>query len=203
MALDISFIAGFMHNYSQYTDQALFLMVAESDDCAYTEIYKRYSRLLHNHAVSKLQDPEEAKDVVQELFVNLWDKRKRIQLEHNLAAYLFRALRNKILNIYAHRKIESNHLNSLQIFLDQKPFPADYATRQKQLNQLIEQEIENLPKKMKEIFFLSRKDQLSNKEIAQQLNLSEKTVKNQVNNALKQLRSKFGPLIFLLYLLNN
>jgi RNA polymerase sigma-70 factor (family 1) len=190
-----------MHNYSKYSDEALFKMVIDGTQHAYTEIYKRYSNLLHSHAFFKLQDREEAKDVVQELFVNLWDKRHLIQLESNLSGYLYRTLRNKILNIIAHKKVLAAHEASLQLFLDSKPVPTDYQTRDKQLALLIESEIQSLPKKMKEIFILSRKEHLSHKEISEKLNISEKTVKNQVNNALKILRSKFGLLIFLIYYL--
>ncbi|MGH2624180.1 MAG: sigma-70 family RNA polymerase sigma factor, partial [Sphingobacterium sp.] len=109
--------------------------------------------------------------------------------------------RNKILNIIAHKKVLAAHEASLQLFLDSKPVPTDYQTRDKQLALLIESEIQSLPKKMKEIFILSRKEHLSHKEISEKLNISEKTVKNQVNNALKILRSKFGLLIFLIYYL--
>lgn len=190
-----------MHNYNKYSDEALFQMVINDNQHAYTEIYNRYSYLLHSHAFIKLQNREEAKDVVQELFVTLWDKRHLIQLESNLSGYLYRTLRNKTLNIIAHKKVHAAHELSLQLFLDNQPVPADYQTRDKQLTLLIESEIQSLPKKMREIFILSRKEHLSHKEISKKLNLSEKTVKNQINNALKVLRSKFGIVIFLIYYL--
>ncbi|GAA4792172.1 RNA polymerase sigma-70 factor [Olivibacter ginsenosidimutans] len=190
-----------MYHYSDYTDQQLLRLVVANNSVAYTALYERYSDMLYKHALSKLNDVEEAKDVVQELFVNLWDKRHQIHIEHHLPAYLYRALRNKILNIYAHRKVKTLHLASLQEFLDQHPLPTDYKTREKQLYELIENELQSLPKKTQEIFRLSRNQQLSHKEIAIKLHISEKTVKNQVNTALKQLRSKFGLFFFLLYLL--
>lgn len=195
------FPKGNMHNYSKYLDEALFQMVVNDNQTAYTEIYNRYSYILHGHAFSKLQNREEAKDAVQELFVTLWDKRHTIHIESNLSGYLYRTLRNKILNIIAHKKVQAAHESSLQLFLDSKSIPTDYQTRDKQLALLIESEIESLPTKMKEIFVLSRKQHLSHKEISKKLSLSEKTVKNQVNNALKILRSKFGLFIFLAYYL--
>jgi len=190
-----------MHPYSDYTDQDLVRLIVANNTMAYTVLYQRYSVVLYKHALTKLDDVEEAKDVVQELFVHLWDKRHQLQIEHHLAAYLYRALRNKILNIYAHKQVQTDHLVSLQKFLDQRPLPTDYKMREKQLQELIEVELQNLPKKTQEIFRLSRNQQLSHKEIALKLHISEKTVKNQVNTALKQLRSKFGLLFFLLYFL--
>lgn len=192
----------FMPVYSSYTDLELANLLKAGDHTAYTEIYNRYIWVLYGHAFAKLQNREEAKDVVQELFVTLWAKRGFVPFHTNLAGYLYTALRNRILNIIAHKQVESEYIGSLQCFLDNSEAETDYLLRQNQLAALIEKEIAALPAKMKEVFELSRKANLSHKEIAEQLHLSEKTVKNQINNALKILRVKLSLFIYLLLILN-
>lgn len=192
-----------MSNYSSITDYELTIFFKDGDLAAYTEIYKRYTGILYGHAFSKLQDREEARDVVQELFTTVWAGREDMPLTENLAGYLFKALRNKILNLISHKKIESEYITSLQGFMNKGEAITDYLIREHELTALIEREIAGLPPKMRAVFELSRKANLSHKEIATQLNISEKTVKNQVNNSLKLLRAKLGLLIYLVFLLNN
>jgi RNA polymerase sigma-70 factor (ECF subfamily) len=166
------------------------------DRAAYTEIYKRYTGVLFAHAYHKLQDREEARDAVQELFAVLWSKRETISISSTLCGYLYSAVRNRVLNTILHKKIESGYISHLQKFTHQEAI-TDHLVREKELSLLIETEVAMLPSKMREIFELSRKSNLSHREIAHQLDISEKTVKNQVNNALKILRVKLGSLFSL------
>jgi len=181
-----------MSAYSKLSDAELISLLKLSNRNAYTEIYKRYTALLYHHAYSKLQNREEARDIVQELFVTIWLKREDLNICTNLAGYLYNAIRNRVLNKIAHQQVESHHLSSLRDFIIKQESITDFLVREKELTFIIESEIARLPAKMREIFMLSRKASLSHKEIASQLSLSEKTVKNQVNNALKILKVKLG-----------
>lgn len=186
-----------MSAYSRFSDTELTSLLKLRDRAAYTEIYRRYTGVLYNHAFLKLQDREEAKDVVQEMFVALWLKCERISINTTLSGYLYSAVRNRILNIISHKQVESSYIVSLQKFAGKFESITDYRVRERELGVLIEKEIACLPSKMREVFELSRKANLSHKQIASQLDLSEKTVKNQVNNALKVLKLKLGSLMFL------
>ncbi len=157
---------------------------------AYTEIYKRYTGILYSHAYAKLQDREEARDAIQELFTVLWVKRQEIAIDTNLAGYLYSAVRNRVLNTISHKRVASIYVSQQEINSNEFVSATDHLVREKELASLIEKEISCLPLKMREVFELSRKNNLSRKEIASQLNLSEKTVKNQINSALKVLRVK-------------
>ncbi|MBB6107604.1 RNA polymerase sigma-70 factor, ECF subfamily [Mucilaginibacter lappiensis] len=189
-----------MSVYIDLNDFDLVALIKEDDHGAYREIYHRYTGILYTHAYSKLQDREEAKDVVQDVFSSLWSKRATIEFQVNISGYLYTSLRNKILNIIAHKKIESDYADSLQAFLDHGKADTDYLTRTNQLQAIVENEVANMPPKMREIFELSRKKHFSRREIALELGISEKTVKNQINNALKVLRVKLGILNYLLFL---
>ena len=185
-----------MLSYNRYTDNELAELLKKDDHAAYTEIYHRYSRLLYLHAYKRLKDREQARDVVQDLFTVLWNNRSDFKLNTFLSGYLYTAIRNRIIKIIAHKDIESEYFSSLEPFI-QDTVAADYLVRKNDLEVLIETEINALPEKMREIFKLSRKSHLSHKQIAEKLNLSEATVKKQVNNALKVLRVKLGPYLFI------
>lgn len=191
-----------MASYSLCSDTELIGLMKAGNASAFAEIYRRYVWILHGHAYNKLQDREEARDIVQELFTGLWAKRESIPVVTNFSGYLYTALRNRILNIYSHKRIESDYITSLQNFLDSGEAATDHLVRRNELTRLIEKEILALPPKMREVFELSRKANLSHREIAVQLNLSDKTVKNQVNNALKILRVKLRALIWVLLSFN-
>jgi RNA polymerase sigma factor (sigma-70 family) len=101
------------------------------------------------------------------------------------------------------KKIRANYTKSFQDFLDEGEYITDNYIREKEFSQIIEKEIAALPDKMRQVFELSRRQNLSRKEIAEKLNLSEKTVKNQITNALKILRGKLDIISFLILLLNK
>ena len=192
-----------MASYSSFTDLELTNLLKSGDRTAFLEIYNRFQGLLYIYACKIIKDEEDAEDIVQEVFLYLWDKRSSIILKSSISSYLYSAVRFKFFNLLDRKKIRTDYKISFQQFLDQGEYVTDNYIREKEFNQLIEKEIAALPDKMREIFELSRKHHLSRKEIAAQLNLSEKTVKNQINNALKILRGKLGIVTFLLFLLNK
>jgi RNA polymerase sigma-70 factor (ECF subfamily) len=189
------------HAYRSYSDSELAFLLTQDDEQAFTEIYNRFYGLLFIHASRRLNDDEEAKDVVQQLFESLWIKRSQVEADGNLSAYLYTAIRNRILDVFSHQKVENKYVDSLQNFMDQDHILTDYRVREKQMAALIEQEIAALPPKMREIFVLSRKENKSHKEIAAELGLSELTVKTQVKKALRILKSRLGLFVYVAFLL--
>ncbi|MEX8548601.1 MAG: RNA polymerase sigma factor [Mucilaginibacter sp.] len=187
--------------YQTLTDQELVSLLRESDHTAYNEIYNRYSGPLYLHAYNKLRSREEAMDILQELFSVIWNNRTKLNFYTSLSAYLNTAIRNRIFKHIAHKQHQEKYITSIQESVNRGVCITDHLVRQNQLAAIIEREIDALPPKMKEIFLLSRKNQLSHKEIAGQLNIAEPTVKKQVNNALKILRVKLGLFAFLVFLI--
>lgn len=187
--------------YTTYTDNELFSLLSKDDYSAYTEIYDRYAPLLYMHAYKRLKNREEAKDIIQELFITIWERRSEIELKSNLSAYLYTSIRNRVLKVISHKQVESSYIISLQHSIEKGYASTDYLVREKELIDIIEKEINALPSKMRLVFNLSRKSHLSHKEIAEKLDLSESTVKKQVNNALKVLRVKLQALFYVIILL--
>jgi len=188
-----------MRDYSSHSDQELIDLLKSGDQAAFTEIYNRYKNLLYIHIFKRLGDREETKDIIQELFSLLWHKRNELTLNASLSGYLYKSVRNRLINVIAHKKVQTSYLTSLQSVADQNSASTDSLLRENELMKLIDKEIAELPPKMREVFELSRKDNLSHKEIAAQLGISEKTVKKQVNNALKILRVKLGLFVVLFF----
>ena len=194
-----------MADYSSYTDADLTELLRSGDRFAFTEIYNRYKLVLHNHAWNKTRNNVEAQDAIQDVFSNLWTKREVNQIGSNLSGYLYISVRNHILNLFAKKQVQEKYINSIQQFSQQATALTDHRVRESMLRDVIEKEIAELPPRMREVFELSRKQHLSHREIAEIMGTTEQTVKKQVSNALKHLRSKLGLLqyVYILWMLKH
>ncbi|WEK20853.1 MAG: sigma-70 family RNA polymerase sigma factor [Candidatus Pedobacter colombiensis] len=182
-----------MSDYKKYSDVELVRLLKTSDHAAFTEIYNRYFYLLYVHAVKKLQDGDLAKDILHELFTKLWIRREWPLTAENLIGYLYTLTKNRILDHFTHLKVEAKYIASLKNFMATgNDGRTDALVRENELNTQINKEIDALPRKMREIFVLSRKEQLTYKEIAQKLNTNENNVSKQVNNGIRILRKKLS-----------
>jgi len=184
--------------YSQLSDHELVSRIREGDEASFAEVYNRFYGLLYIHAHKRLRNEEEARDVIHELFASLWAKRDSFSITTNLSGYLYSSIRNRILDMITHKKVEEKYIGSLQHYIDHDHIYADYRVRERDLATLIEREISFLPPKMREVFELSRKSHLSHKEIAAVLDLSEQTVRTQVKKALRILRLRLGLFVYLM-----
>jgi RNA polymerase sigma-70 factor, ECF subfamily len=189
-----------MSSYKLYTDSELIHFLRADDTTAFSEIYVRYGERLYKQAYHVLRNREDAKDIVQDIFTSLWNKRAELHV-NNLAGYLYIANRNQVIKLMAHKKISLVYFDWLQTMAGEGFDIADHAIQEKQLQELVEGEVGKLPSKMRLVFNLSRKAHLSHKEIAAKLHLSEATVKTQVKNALRILRSKLEAFLYVILLL--
>lgn len=191
-----------MRDYLTLSDNDLSALFTNGDHQAYEQLYRRYSRLLFSYAMKKLRDEEQAKDIIQEFFTELWYKRETTVFSANISGYFFLAINNRIINHFLRENVKLKFVNYVAGNLSGIVANTDHLIRENQLMALIEKEIQALPAKMRIVFEMSRKDHLTYKEIADKLSISERTVENQVSNALYRLRTKLGVVIFLLYLCN-
>jgi len=189
-----------MAAYGVYTDQELTALLKEGDRIAFTEIYNRHKRELFVYAARLVKDEDLAGDLVQEVLISLWDRRTRIDLKGTMVAYLFTALRYKFFDWIDKQKVRSDYAASFQSFIEEGEWITDNQIAEKELMAFIEEQIAQLPEKMRNVFLMSHKENLSYKEISERLNITEKTAHNQVNNALKLLKIKLGMLAVLVFL---
>lgn len=189
-----------MSVYKSLTDNELFVLMQDGNKYAFEEIYERFNGLLYIYACKMVPDREDARDIVQEIFVYLWSN-PDIKIKSQLSAYLYTAVRYKIFDWLDKNKSRSNYLQSLESFADQGDYVTDNYIREREFASLIEKEVALLPPKMRLIFEMSRRQHLSQKEIAEILQLSDKTVKKQMSNALKVLRLKLTSFLLLAVIL--
>lgn len=179
-----------MVSWNNVSDAELLTRLTDDDHAAFAEMYERYKGVLFSHAFKILKDEDEAKDVVQELFATIWIRRNEISIKTTLSAYLYTSTRNRVLDMIAHQSVQDRYLNSLSEFIEKGEWVTDEQMREKELTELIDKEIAQLPAKMRQVFELSRYQEYSYNEIATELQISDKTVKKQVHNALQILRRK-------------
>jgi len=180
------------NEYVNYSDEQLLSLLRLRDRQAFTAIYNRHWGSVYTHIFKMLRNEEDAKDGVQEIFSQLWLKADQIQSNQNLAGFLFRSARNLVFNLIEKSQVRQKYLKSITSFVNEVDPNTVDRIDEKELQALIELEIEKLPPKMRRIFELSRKEELSHQEIAQQANLSYQTVKKQVQNALKIIKPKIS-----------
>lgn len=181
-----------MSDYSSFSDTELIVLLRQKDEFAFTEIYRRNWHMLFLHAKKILDNEDEAKDLVQDLFSKFWIKAGELDVKTNLKGYLYTAIRNSILNHIRKKKVNHDFIDLIAEQMDENDNATVEGIDERELISLINAEIEQLPPKMKYIFELSRKEFLSNKEIAAQLDMTEDAVKKQISRAIQTLRQKLG-----------
>ncbi|MEC5146503.1 sigma-70 family RNA polymerase sigma factor [Chitinophaga sp. 212800010-3] len=170
----------------ELSDIALLQRLYQADEAAFTEIFRRYWEKLYAIAYNRLRIRTAAEDVVQEVLASLWQRRNELNIQH-LPGYLATATRYAVFRQIS-RLLPDQPIEATDAVLQPAEDPAmdllDYYSLQQRLNQAID----GLPEKCRLVFLYSRRDQLSNKEIAATLQLSEKTVEAHLTKALKHLR---------------
>ncbi|TCD02852.1 RNA polymerase sigma factor [Pedobacter psychroterrae] len=189
-----------MQAYDKLSDQELIALLRQRKHAAFTEIYNRHWTTLFIHAVKMLKDEDEAVDVIQDVFTALWHKSADLDINTSLTAYLYTSVRNRIISVIRHGKVHEDYMDSLSQLLKEGDFVTDNQVRFNELTVQIEKEISSLPGKMRQIFIMSRVNGLTHKQISSELNISEETVKKQIYNALKILKVKLSPCVFLMIL---
>ncbi|MNF89026.1 ECF RNA polymerase sigma factor SigW [compost metagenome] len=176
--------------------------IKNGNEAAFEKVFKTYFRNLHAFAYTFMKDDVIAEEIVQNVFFRIWEKKEQLQIDDSLKAYLYRSVHNESLNHLKHLKIK----NSFQLQYSGNM----ESSNQDASNQMIATELENdiqkaiseLPPQCRTIFQMSRFEQLKYQQIADQLNISIKTVENQMGKALKVLRLRLVEYLpFLLQLL--
>ncbi|MCB0571686.1 MAG: RNA polymerase sigma-70 factor [Phaeodactylibacter sp.] len=171
----------------EYTDQELQVLLAKDSDQAIILIFQRYYSYLCQAVYKIIPDENLVEDLVQEVFLELWRKREKLQINTSLKAYLRRAAVNRSLNYIRDRKIRFDVEESETPLASTNP-TAGQQIETMELQGAIDQAIDRLPERCRAVFVLSRFEDMSYIEIARQLGISVKTVENQISKALKLLR---------------
>ncbi|TDW99200.1 RNA polymerase sigma-70 factor (ECF subfamily) [Dinghuibacter silviterrae] len=172
-------------------DASLVHALQQGSQEAFSEIYRRYSRMVFIQAFKKVGVREVAEDILQEVFSALWTGKATLQPDKSLKAYLLGIVRFKVIDYYRLTALRLRHLDSLTHLMDQPEAPLQDALYAKEQEKTLHTHIQSLSDSVRTIFLLSRYDGLSIDDISQKLQLSNQTVRNQISKALKTLRLKW------------
>lgn len=167
-----------------YADYDLLERMRVGDVLAFELIYRKYASGLFQSAFNILKDTAICEDIIQELFITLWTKRESLAV-NNLKSYLYRATRNNVLMYIRSNRVLID-IEELEVLCSQAS--SSDRLHANELKYSLNQSLEQLPEKCRKIFQMSRFQELSHKEIAKELNISVKTVENQIGIALKRLK---------------
>jgi len=175
--------------YGYYSENELLALLKTGDAAAFSEIFSRYKAPLYHHALLFWKEHDTAGDIVQDVFARLWEKREGLEIRTSLSAYLHRSVKNATLNHLAKREVAGRYLDSLDGLEARMDQDVEEKLIERELFALLQKKIDSLPEKMKNIFLLSREQQLSHVEISEKLDITTKTVRQQIYNAVKLIRA--------------
>lgn len=170
-------------------DILLLKLIKQRDQIAFRHLFYQYADSLERFITYYIHDREKSQDLVLDIFTYIWENRQNFEIKLTLKAYLFQAVRNKSFTYIRDKKIPVylEEMEGMEIVQNY-----DSELELQELHHLIEEAVSLLPDKCREIFRKSREENLTNKEIAGQLHISEKTVEGQITIALKKIRIHLG-----------
>lgn len=172
-------------------DDFLLHRLKADDEKALEFLFRQHYAALFRMSLRVVGNAESARDIIQEVFATLWEKRHSLNVSKSLKAYLFRAVMNRSLNyVRDNPSAQTASIESVRQERHSTSFnDAGDKLEERELQNLIGQVIQTLPPQCKAVFQLSRNEEMSNKEIAESLGISVKAVEKHISRALKKLRS--------------
>jgi RNA polymerase sigma-70 factor, ECF subfamily len=186
--------------YASVEEKQVITQVVTGDLNTFEMVFRDYYKPLVRYGNTFLKDSDDAEDIVQQVFVSLWEKRDQLDIQTSIRAVLYKSVQNACLNKIKHLKVRT-------IYADEMKATAVYedssdSVQAAELNERIQQAMESMPEQCGRIFKMSRFEQLRYQEIADQLGLSVKTIENQMGKALKIVREElkdYLPLLILFF----
>lgn len=173
-----------------------------SNKAVFEQVFKGYYERLCNYANTFLNDMDDAEEIVQGMFLGLWEKRGAIQVHSSVKPYLYQTVHNACINHIDHQKVKRKHSQYIEHHAEVFSDSVAQTAIANELEEEIEKAIASLPPQCQTVFRLSRFEGLSYSEIALQLNVSEKTIENHMGKALRIMREKLKDYLpFLLWVL--
>jgi RNA polymerase sigma-70 factor (family 1) len=186
-----------MASLSQFSEDELLSLLREDNRAAFEEIYRRHWPALMDAAWKRLQDTQTAEELVQDVFISLYLRRLDLVIHTSLAGYLKSALKYKVLNEVRARLVRDQY--SLKVIRSSANL-ADNPHEQldaRELEQIINDKVNELPEKCREVFILSRQEHLSHQHIADRLGISVSTVEKHIGKALRIVRTHINEVQFI------
>lgn len=188
-----------MQAESSYNENELLQRLVAGDEVAFEQLYQMYALSLTGFTAARLSSLEDARDIIHDLFVWLWEEREHLVITHSIRAFLFAAVRYRIIDHIRRNSTRKEYAEKLQSLQVAAQTQTELILDEKDLHLAIEQAVDQLPPRVKQIYRLSRDQHRTIPEIAEELQLSQQTVKNQLTTALSHIRSFVNKLSVLIF----
>ncbi|ETZ22956.1 RNA polymerase sigma-70 factor [Pedobacter sp. V48] len=170
-------------------------LLHQYDDKAFEQMFKAHYKELHSYANVMLRDEDTAEEIVQSMFLKFWEKRELLNVQTSIKAYLYKCVYNDSLNYLKHQKVKTKYQDFAAYTMNDHHEAASSRVELTELQFKLQEALNELPEHCRTIFQMSRFEELKYREIAEQLDLSIKTVENQMGKALKILRLKLADFV--------
>lgn len=175
-----------------HSDTAIIGAIQEGSYSAFEKVFNAYYAPLSRFAMGYIGDQDQSEEIVQQVFFHYWEKHAELQINSSIKAYLYQAVRNHCLNALKHEQVKNR---TEQIMLRDEEPSEENILEGLELEERIDLTISEMPTERQRIFRMSRFEELKYREIAEQLNISIKTVENQMGKALKYMREQLSDLL--------
>ncbi len=186
-----------MSDYNSYNDKELLSAIRTDDEKAFAELFDRYWPKAHLITYSKVRSREVTEEIVQDIFITLWDKRASNNI-NNISSYLYTAIKNKAINYIEHNIVKKKYWDYYKTFIPSGESSTEQLMDYNSLMEAIETGLNQLPEKTKKVFELNRLEGRSIPEIAKILDLSEKAIEYHLTRSLKQLKMYLKDFVLLI-----
>ncbi|MEO6523389.1 MAG: RNA polymerase sigma-70 factor [Mucilaginibacter sp.] len=178
------------------TDSDLLVMVRDDRMDAFEELYYRHWKKLYAFAYKRIRSKEVAEEIVQDFLTNLWAGRKTMHIKTSFEGYIYTSVRNLVLNYMAKETRKQAYSQFIRLFKTDVDNTTEETLNVRDVYFNLQKELSYLPTKCRSVFEMSRQENKSNKEIAAQLGISEKTVESHLTKAIRRLRVNLNALLF-------
>lgn len=172
-----------------YSDEKLMKEIKADNMLAFDVLYKKYSKRLFNFAYSILKSSQEAENLLQDVFLNLWEQRHNIEKDSSVKSYVFTIAYNMAVSVIRKKVREHQFFEYLKTLQDLSQEPVNIEVEYNELTDRLNKIIDKLPARQREIYLLHKNEGLNYQEIAEKLNISVNTIENHMSRALKTIRT--------------
>ena len=181
-----------MKKLSHCDDEHLIQEIKAGNMLAFDVLYKKYSRRLFKFGFSIIKSQEETENLIQDVFLCLWENRHKVEKDASIKSYVFTIAYNSAISVIRKKARESQFIEYLKTIQKINEEPVNVKLEYDELKNKLDEIIQTLPPRQKEVYLLHRVEGLKYNEIAERLSISENTIENHMSRALKTIREKIG-----------
>jgi len=181
-----------MKDFVLYNDEELMQEIKAGNMFAFDALYEKYCKRVYKFAYSILKSREEAENLMQDVFLNLWENRHKVEKDSSVKSYVFTITYHAAISVIRKKARESEFVEYLKSVQKINVESVDVVLEYNELTNKLDEIINTLPQRQKEVYLLHRVEALKYNEIAERLNISVNTIENHMSRALKTIREKLG-----------